>query len=604
MSGFIALPALLELPSLSVYANIPGGDGGDGTGTDNTAPEYTVVVTASRLIQVLEDVPVSVTVIDQKELKAAGVKILADALRLGPGITVQSNGGRSATQQAFIRGSTSTQILVLLDGAPVASPQGALNLADVPVSMVERIEVVRGPGSALYGADAVGGVINIITTPASLQSGGNVQARIGGGEVEVLASHAGRIGRTDYAVTAGHVRSKGHRPNSDYEGEHLRVRIDQELSAFSEAYAQLSWMRGDSGVPGSTYFPTSPDAHQKDVQFRTEAGYTRELSNGMVRAMLYGRRYEREYKDFGTDEHLTTTWGVELQRDFDIDTGTLTVGVTARSDVANSTQLDGGKKSARSAALFGQLVRPLTERVAANLGARWDWHSAYPAPISPRAGVRIRVSPTGVLRLSAGRSFRAPTFDDLYWGGVGNPDLKPESGWSYEAGYRQNLSRGHLDVALFQRNTEDLIQWAEGADGMWRPYNVAQSRVRGADVTLSWKLTERLVLTNQWTLLDARDAVSGQRLPYVPRHEGRVIASYSQGDINAHLALQYRGDRKASTGESMLAYTVVNARLHRQLSPYLEVYVEGDNLLNVEYEETRGYPMPGRRLGVGAVLSF
>ena len=112
----------------------------------------------------LEDVPVSVTVIDQKELKAAGVKILADALRLGPGITVQSNGGRSATQQAFIRGSTSTQILVLLDGAPVASPQGALNLADVPVSMVERIEVVRGPGSALYGADAVGGVINIITT--------------------------------------------------------------------------------------------------------------------------------------------------------------------------------------------------------------------------------------------------------------------------------------------------------------------------------------------------------------------------------------------------------------------------------------------------------
>ena len=136
-------------------------------GEQDALDDFTIVVTASRIPQELLDVPVSVDVIDGAELAQAGVETLGEALRLVAGISVRQTGSRSGIEQMSIRGSSAEQVLILVDGVPVASPQGSLNLAQIPIAQVERIEVVKGPGSALYGANAVGGVVNIITSAST-----------------------------------------------------------------------------------------------------------------------------------------------------------------------------------------------------------------------------------------------------------------------------------------------------------------------------------------------------------------------------------------------------------------------------------------------------
>lgn len=567
--------------------------------------ELTIVVTASRIPQELLDAPVSVEVLDGSELAQAGVETLGEALRLAAGASVRQTGSRGGIEQMSIRGSSAEQVLILVDGMPVASPQGSLNLAQVPIDHVERIEIVRGPGSALYGANAVGGVVNIITSSAADLSGGEVRVEGAPGELELQGVLGGSWQDTHYRVSGGYIRSEGHRPNSEYAEYRLAGRIDREISPSSEVALRFQWLSAEGGVPGTTMWPT-PDAFQADRHAWIDLSYLQDLSFGQLETTLYQRSYQRTYDDsFGSSRHDGWALGGEVQTDIPFDAGVLTLGASGRSDRVKSTELEGGEKRAASGALFGQLVQDVTERVSVTLGVRADAHSAYPAPLSPRAGLRVALSPAAILRASAGRSFRAPTLDDLYWAIGGNPDLLPEDGWSYEVGVRQELGPVSVDVAAFRREIENLIRWADpDGDFIWTPENIASSRTEGLETTLTAPLGRNGSATVRWTALTATDLTTGEPIAYIPSHEGGVTLRYAWEKSSAYLSLQHRGERPDGSGQTLPAYTVVSGKVSYALQEGLEVYLEGKNLFDTAYEELPGYPLPGRVVRFGAVYAY
>ncbi len=598
----LAMTVCLGIPSLVAGAAVPG----SAVNLTNADPDrpFTIVVTAGRLPQAVEEIPASVYVLERDEIVDSGARHLADALRLVPGASVVSYGSPGAAQQVSLRGSTSQQVLVLVDGLPVAAPQGAFDMAHIPVTMIDRIEVVSSPASALYGADAVGGVINVITTSAGSSRESQISVRSGAGEVGVVATNSGVMDRTYYTLTGGHSQSDGHRPNSDHQERHIRLRLDQELSPISEGSLQITLLNAESGVPGSTLFPLV-DARQRDLQLRSELSYLRDLSMGQLQADVYLRRHVREYADsFSASRHQTVTLGGEVQRDLTLRAGTLSWGLAARTDRVTSTDLDGGVRSAASGALFAQLLHDFDDRLSLMTGLRADVHSAYPAPVSPSIGLRAELTDATVIRLSTGRSFRAPTFDDLYWFGSGNPNLEPEIGWNTEAGVRHDFGWTSADLAVFHRYTENLIQWAPGAGGVWRPDNIAASRTRGLTVKLVAPLSEGWEASVGVTRLDARDAQSGDLLAFIPPIEANGGLHYSHGPLRAHVSVHHRGARPTSSGGEMPPYTLLNGQMSRPLGTGWELAVQGENLLDVEFSEAEGYPMPGRRVWIGLSYQF
>lgn len=574
--------------------------------SDEEAPEeLTIVVTASRIPQELLDVPISVEVIDGATLVQAGVETLGEALRLAAGISVRETGSRSGIEQMSIRGASAEQVLVLVDGVPVASPQGSLNLAELPLAHVERIEIVKGPGSALYGADAVGGVVNIITSAPVDLRGWEIRAEGAPGDLDLQGAFGGTWQEAHYRVSGGYVGSEGHRPDSEYTEYRLGARIDRELSPSSEASLRFEWFASEAGVPGSTVWPT-PGALRTDRHAWIDLSYLQDLSSGQLQTVLYQRTSRRTYDDtFGNSRHDTSTLGGEVQADLPSDVGVLTLGASGRRDRVDSTDLEGGVKSALSGALFAQLVRDVTERVTVTMGVRADAHSSYPAPISPRAGVRVALGPAATLRASVGRAFRAPTFDDLYWTGSGNPDLLPEDGWTYEIGLRSESGPVSVDVAAFRRNIDNLIRWADlDNDFIWTPENVASSRTDGLEATLTAALGRKVTASLRWTVLEATDLSTGDAIPFIPAHEGGATLHYAGRKSSAFLDLQHRGERPDGSGGVLPAHTVLNGRLSYAVSEGLEVYVEGKNLFDTVYEEQPGYPLPGRVVRFGAVFAY
>ena len=352
-------------------------------------------------------------------------------------------------------------------------------------------------------------------------------------------------------------------------------------------------------------WPT-PDGFRTDRQAWVDLSYLQDLSFGQLETVLYQRTYRRTYEDtFGSSRHDTRTLGGEVQTDLFLGEGVLTLGASGRSDRVESTELEGGEKSAWSGAIFTQLVQDVTESLTVTLGMRADAHSSYPAPLSPRAGIRMALGPTATLRASVGRSFRAPTFDDLYWAGSGNPDLLPEDGWSYEIGLRRELGPVSVDVAAFRREIDNLIRWADpDNDFIWTPENIASSRTDGLETTLTAALGPNLTAALRWTALDSTDLTTGDPIPFIPIHEVGATLSYSREKTSAHLNLEHRGDRPDGSGGVLPAHTVVNARLSQDMAEGFEVYLEGKNLFDTAYEELPGYPLPGRVVRIGVRYAY
>jgi outer membrane cobalamin receptor len=578
-----------------------------------------VVVTATRTAQPSSQVAAAVTVITAEQIAKSGATSLAEVLRGRVGLQLVANGSNGALATPSIRGSEAAQVLVLLDGLRLNSAQnGLFDLSNLPVSLaeIERIEVLRGPASALYGSNAMGGVIQIFTrTPDAVPLNTLAWSEGSHNSRSLSFSTSGKKDRLRYRLGVGGDKSDGFRENSDQDQTTLDALFGLELEGGFDLQLSAYYLNKAVGVPGSTDFP-SPYARQGD-----ENGQVALTLAGPVGPVAFSVRgiYLRQrntFKDPGAffpsdDRHLVETFGAEFQGESRKGSHHLLFGGDFyQDDLASSSS---GHQSDERWSGFVQDELELTSWARFLLGMRYDAHADFANELSPRAAASFSLSASTKLRASVSRSFRAPTLNDRFWPDTGwskgNPDLNPETAWEYELAVDQGLGHwGDFGLSLFRRDAQDLIDWQEDSNFVWSPVNVNKARIWGVEAELDLRLNRMLGTGGNYTYLHPKDLDSGEFLEAKPQHQANLY--FEIGPIwNTHLRLdgRYVQHYARATGE-INRYSLVDAGLSR---PFvfgngldLEVKIALKNLFNQEYAIKAGYPMPKQELFVGVTAYF
>ena len=583
-----------------------------------------VVVTATRTEIEISDVPQSLSVITKDEIMNSPDRTIPEVIQRAAGVLITNNGPIGSLTSANIRGSEAGQVLIMIDGRRINDAQNAqFDLSNLPLTKdeIERIEVLRGGASALYGADAMGGVINIITKAPTQEPYARVSSSFGRfGTQEYSLSHRWKPGPLGYGLFASRGKSEGYRPNSDYDSWVLGGELYYDLPWKGELKVSARNTQKEIGVPGTITF-SDPDDRQKDNLTQLDLNYRDKIGSAVTLNFRGWQNIYRQTYDPGTQGpnfgpsflHKNYATGGDLQVNSAIGNAhLLTGGLEAIEDRVNSTAT--GVHQATRGALYLQdeieVARPLT----ATLGLRYDYHSTYQDQINPRAGLLLRLPGEFRIRASVARSYRAPTFNDLYWPAnafvAGNPNLQPEKAWSYELGGEKRFGDlAVFKVAGFYRDVTDLIRWAPGTDFVWRPTNVQTAHIWGGETELIFYPWKGLTIPLNYSYLDPRDESTGEPITNKPKHIINAGVDYvTPFGLKSSLKGRYVQYYVNNTSTLNRDYFVLDARLGYEFKIYQSFKGEGfislTNILNRDYQINEGFPMPPQSLNGGVSIAF
>jgi len=574
----------------------------------STAFHEEVVVVATGEAEPVGDVAAAVSVIDREEIEAAATPAVGDLLRRVPGLTVLRSGQDTGVTSLFTRGAASTQTLVLFDGVRLNSPFfGGYDWGLPLTAGIERIEVVRGPFSALYGGDAIGGVVQMVPRRAeadelgvSVEGGGDAWRR-----AEIVGSL--RQGRWSAFATAATRQGDGELVNDGFSSSVGMVDVGYDLER-GRLGLLVRRSLGRTEIPFDGGVPTP--------ERRTEAGEL--LVAAPLRLQLAPR----------TRLEVTPSW-VERELDFsdpgdpwgyvaattNADTGGVTAAVRhsagshrvaiggewRRDRVSDASSygenLDGVRQTTR--AVFAQDTVALGRGFSLLAGLRWDGTDEWGSDLAPRLTLSWRSAATTAW-VAWGDAFRAPGLGELYYPFFGNSELAPERSRSLEAGAVMPFgdAGAALQVVAFRNRTRDLIQYDNSLSTF---ANVARALQDGVELaaTLPVASTSRVDLALTW--LDARDG-AGDSLLRRPEWSGALTwrGTLRQG-LSAEAALTWIGARDdldpvALTRVANPGFVTASAAVRAEVAPWLALRVRGENLADRRYEEVLGYPAPSRRL--------
>jgi len=579
----------------------------------------TVVVTATRTSQEASQVVSSVTVIDADQLAASSATRLEEVLRDSVGLQVVGNGPTGSLASPTIRGSEANQVLVLLDGVRLNSNQnGQFNLGNLPVALgdIERIEILRGPSAALYGSNALAGVIQIFTRQPEAEPLTRISWSEGRFETRKLsASTAQKLDRVRYRLGVSDKQSDGYRENSDYEAQSFNGLLGFDLGKGYDFELSANHLDKEVGVAGSTLFP-SPEARQWDEN--TQTALTFSGPAGPLAFNLKGiyDRQRSEYEDpagwFPThDIHRLKTLGTELQLSTGKGPHKLLFGGDFYQDEIDSTA-NGEQEQERWSGFAQYQIKPV-DWATLLLGLRYDDHSDFESETSPRVAAMFNLSDSTQLRLSAAKAFRAPTLNDRFWPDTGwtkgNQDLVPETAWEYEVALEQKLKNlGDVSFALFLRDAEDLIEWADDGTGVWTPSNVSEAKIWGLEIGTNLRLHKLLATGANYTYLHPKNETTDQFIAGKARHQAHLFFDIGPiQDTRVRLDGRYLYYYPEATRDDENHF-VFDASVSRPFivgnSLELELELSVKNILDEEYEESVGYPMPPRQVFAGLTVYF
>jgi vitamin B12 transporter len=584
-----------------------------------------VVVTATKTEKQPQDVTQSVTVIAADEIEKSGATTVAEIISTKTGVMVNAQGPVGALQSVTVRGSTYQQVLVLLDGKRLNSGSaGGYDLSELPVPMsaIERIEIVRGPSSALYGSDAMGGVVNIITkkpaVPLTTLSGA-----IGAhGYTSASLYNTGRENNTYYSLSVAKERSHGFRENSDSDQIVAGIKIGYDLDTASSIEGSVDYITKDLGVPGSVQFPSAV-SRQQTREAISGLKYKVRIAQGVDYSMRIYQNQEKigyqnaDFSDYSTNRSVTS--GTEMQVNWLMNSfSMLTIGVEGREDsLVNNTA---GTHTATISSTYLQDELNLGDSIIIVLGGRNDSNSSFGSKFSPRASARYLQSGSGtILRASTGKSFRAPTLNDLYFqdsfGDHGNQDLRPETSEEYEGGIEQPFGSGYaVKFTAFNRRVKDLIVWEPDPiiPFAYTPMNIGRARISGTEAELRFLISKLLSGSINYTRMFPVDELTGERIfsdvSHIPDMEWGGSLSLAL-DSQTNLSLTGRRVKNyVHPGAEKWDYYAVDGKIVAALAAEkrtkLDVFIGMKNMFNRKYETIAGYPMPPQELYGGMTAQF
>jgi len=573
-----------------------------------------VVVTATSLPEEEKQVGSATTVITRQEIEKSGKTLVLELLRSVPGLDVVQSGTPGSLTSVFIRGTNSTHTLVLVDGARLNSPYfPGYDFSAMTTENIERIEIVRGPFSALYGSDAVGGVVQIFTRTGAPGFSGRFTGEAGN-QGQGQGSGFVSAGEGPFSATGSYryAAFDGDRANSDWRQRNGAAGLEARLFGGGRVAVEGSVLDGEVGNPGPVGAPSTARGFFHEERVALPGSFPLSAAN-QLDVLLADVRSRPRFRD--TDGGFSSRTDAETLQARVADTAR--VGAHALTafaswerwkvdDASNfGTNLDGQRTTlwgagAQDTATLG----PVT--VAA--GVRFDHHSVFGDAWSPR-GTVAWLSPGSLwkVRFSGGGAFRAPTVGELYYPFVGNPDLKPERSVSWELGVERYVGAGRAEISLFWNDLRNLIVFDFALS---RNFNVGRARTRGVEASWRQPFLAGLSADATYTYLDAENRVTGAALARRPRHRAALGLDWtplSGLDVLPRVSfVGRRPDGDPLTGRAVEdpSYFRVDFSVRWQATPLLAPYARLTNAFDREYDEAAGYPAAGRLVAGGLEVRF
>ena len=582
--------------------------------TDNDV----IIVEGSRLNQTATEVGSSVSIITSEEIDALGFDFALDAISAAPGVNVVSNGAFGGLATVRIRGAASEQTLVLIDGVAVNDPSslgGGFNFARLDAENIERIEILKGPQSTLWGTDAIGGVISVITKRPEKEFGGSLFAEYGSydtfrGGASIEATNETGDFRLAIVGTSSDGISKADEDNGNseddpYEAITLSAKGGLNLGGDARLSANILWTDAesafDSFVFGAEGNVGDGDAISLTEELSANVSLTGSLFDGRLdNLVLFG------YSDISRENTGADAFPFQAEGDRTLFRYQGTVDINDQNTLAfgverEETEFDGDDITLDG--VFGLYEFKPTEALTLTGGLRLDDHETFGSETTARFAAAYNPTSELTLRASWGEGFKAPTLIQISGGGftLPNPDLQPETSQAFDAGvdWRSKNGKAHVSLTVFDTDIEDLIRFSPTGY-----FNEPTVDTRGFEITGGFQMTPSLSVSAAYTNLDAKDG-NGNELSRLPEHSGDVTLAYDpEGPFSGSVLLRYNGDELNTDGSTLDDWIRVDLAGSYDLNDSVEFFGRVENLFDTEYQQVLGYGTPDLSGYLGVRLRY
>lgn len=583
-----------------------------------------IVVTATRTPTPAMTLGSSVEIIDRQQIESAQARSAADLLRSVPGLAVMRSGDIGGITTMFMRGGESDYTKVLVDGVPVNQPGGIYDISHLSADNIERIEIVRGPQSALFGSDAITGVVQIFTRPG----GGppELEYAAEGGSfatTQQRGAFRGAYRKFDFSNAFTRVDTDNIGRNNDYRNASYSGNFGYAIGRQQSLRAtimQSSVKAGAPGVNAQGYTSFGPNNRMSRLERQGGLTYHALVGSRTTQHIAY-RLYDHDqyfYSSFGVSPVLHTRHRFEYHGDVVLPVGgTFSYGVDY--DRENATVAT-SRYFRNNYGYYAQQQLDAFDKLHVTAGVRVEDNTTFGTVASPRVAVSYSVTPTTRLRFNAGTGIKEPSFVENYSQSsffLGNPGLLSERSRSWETGVEQSFLGNRVtgDVAWFDNRFRNMIELVRQPNGSSRYENIGRTVARGLELRVRGR-TRHLSAQAGYTFLEGNIAASkqtsfpnrpGDPLLRRPKHSADVSLTWTHSNWNANWSTRYVGRRADS---DFFAYTqrlfsnarymVSGAAMTYDFSRHFSTYLRLENLFNRNYQEVLGYQALGRSAVIGA----
>ena len=569
---------MLSVPSLSAAADVTPGE--------------TIVVTATRTEILLSDATVPVTVITREDIELSLATDLSELLRFEAGIDIGRNGGPGQTTSIFLRGTESNHTLVLVDGVRInPSTIGGAAIQNIAPEVIERVEIVKGARSALFGTDAIGGVINIITRRADA---GYFEGGVGGGSFASQSGHVSggnRSANSEFGLNLNWRTTDGYAPRIDSDVTRGYDNLSANLYGarrFGVNEISVRHWRSEGNVEYLDFFlnPVDQDFENAVTAIGLDTKVSESGNSKLILSFMQDEITQNQTPDFVSSEQLSLDW----QYSHGFENHTLTGGLYAVEESAGTSSFGSGfDQDTATRAVFVQDQASLGRHKGfaalrlthhENFGNHTTWNAEYAVELGEALTVNVGL----------GHAFRAPDASDRFGFG-GSPNLKPELADERQMGLRYAPDGRHsVELELYANDIENLIEFDIQTFTL---QNLAKARIRGAQLGYEFR-SDSFVLRADIVRQSADDAITGARL--LRRAEETATVSYTH-NIGAHrlgLSILASGDREDFGGVELAGYVVANMTGQFRLDDKWQLNARIENLADTEYQTASNYRMQER----------